>query len=274
MGSRSRFLFTLAWFVTTLPAAAATFTVNDTADAVDAVPGDGTCATAGSTCTLRAAIQEANAHTGPDTSMLPAGAYLLTIAGQADDAAATGDLDITDDLAIAGAAAFGGGTDSALTASLTNVTVSGNMSGAAGGIGNDSELMLGNVTVSGNTAMFTGGGIQNDVTATLANVTIADNGAQSGGGSGFYNLGHATFGYVIVANGPSGDNCAGSGSLTSQGHNLDSGNTCGFAGPGDLADMDPQLGPLQDNGGSTPTQALSPGSPAVDAGGNDCPPPA
>ena len=55
MGSRSRFLFTLAWFVTALPAAAATFTVNN---AVDAVPGDGTCASAGSTCTLRAAIQE------------------------------------------------------------------------------------------------------------------------------------------------------------------------------------------------------------------------
>ena len=53
MGSRSRFLFTLAWLVTAVPAAAATFTVNDTADAVDAVPGDGTCATAGSTCTFR-----------------------------------------------------------------------------------------------------------------------------------------------------------------------------------------------------------------------------
>ena len=66
----------------------------------------------------------------------------------------------------------------------------------------------------------------------------------------------------------------GSGTSTSQGHNLDSGNTCGLAGPGDLVDMDPQLGPLQDNGGPTPTQALLPGSPAIDAGGDDCPPPA
>src|SRR5882724_4389657 len=370
MGRRSRFLFALAWFVTAGRAVGTTFTVNDTVDAVDAVPGDGACATAGSACTLRAAIQEANAHTGPDMIMVPAGTYLLTIAGQAEDAAATGDLDITDDLTITGAGAgstilegngidrifdvfntashveisaltirngnpgpgagpastagyggglynssvlalsnvivtsntaavngggiendgditlmdcvvtgnnaatFGGGIDSALTASLTNVTVSGNMSGAAGGIGNDSELTLDNVTVSDNTAMFTGGGIQNDVTATLTNVTIADNGAQSGSGSGVHNLGHATFRYVIVANGPSGNSCGGSGTLTSQGHNLDSGNTCGFAEPGDLADMDPQLGPLQDNGGSTPTRALSPGSPAIDAGGNDCPPPA
>jgi len=38
--------------------------------------------------------------------------------------------------------------------------------------------------------------------------------------------------------------------------------------------MDPQLGPLQDNGGPTPTHALLPGSPAIDAGGSDCPPPA
>ena len=41
--------------------AAATFTVNSATDAVDATPGDGVCATAGSVCTLRAAIQEANA---------------------------------------------------------------------------------------------------------------------------------------------------------------------------------------------------------------------
>ena len=31
---------------------------------------------------------------------------------------------------------------------------------------------------------------------------------------------------------------------------------------------DPQLGPLQDNGGLTHTQALMPGSPAIDAGNN------
>ena len=355
---------TVAWFIIAVtPAAAVTFTVNDTADGVDAIPGDGTCATAAGTCTLRAAIQEANANAGLDTIMVPGGTYLLTIAGQGEDGAATGDLDIKDDLTITGAGAdstildgngidrifdifnsasrvaissltirngnpgsgsyggglynsstltlnrvivtgntaavngggiendnditltdcvvsgnsavtFGGGLDTALTARLTNVTVSGNMSGAAAGIGNDAELTLSNVTVSGNTAMFTGGGIQNNVTATLTNVTIADNGAQSGGGGGFYNLGDATLRYVIVTNSPAGDNCAGSGTLTSQGHNLDSGNSCGFAGPGDLVAIDPQLGSLQDNGGPTPTQALSPGSPAIDAGGSDCPPPA
>jgi len=33
---------------------------------------------------------------------------------------------------------------------------------------------------------------------------------------------------------------------------------------------DPNLGPLQDNGGPTPTHALQTGSPAVDAGFNRC----
>jgi CSLREA domain-containing protein len=50
----------LAW---TAPAAAAVF-VDSTADAPDALPGDGQCATAGNLCTLRAAIEEGNAHAG------------------------------------------------------------------------------------------------------------------------------------------------------------------------------------------------------------------
>jgi len=46
---------------------AATFTVNSANDDPDANPGDGVCATAQGTCTLRAAIQEANALIGTDT---------------------------------------------------------------------------------------------------------------------------------------------------------------------------------------------------------------
>src|SRR2546425_6300878 len=348
MRRRGRFLFTLpALLLAVAPAAAATFTVNDTADAVDATPGDGSCATAGGRCTLRAAIQEANAHTGEDTIMVPAGTFLLTIPGRGEDAAATGDLDITDDVTITGAGADttildgngldrifeianpasivaissltirngnpgppgpdadGGGIFNQGTLTLTDVVVANNTSaGNGGGISSVNDLTLTNCVVSGNTAANFGGGIDNPLTATLTNVTvsgntsgagggggiandlsdaivtltnvtIADNTAPAGSGGGFYNLGAATFRYVIVANSPSGDNCAGgtSATLTSQGHNLDSGNTCGFAGPGDLVNMNPQLGPLQDNGGPTPTQALLPGSPAIDAGGDERPPP-
>jgi hypothetical protein len=37
---------------------------------------------------------------------------------------------------------------------------------------------------------------------------------------------------------------------------------------GNLVGLDPKLGPLQDNGGPTPTMALLPGSPAINAGSN------
>src|SRR5262245_25876067 len=84
---------------------AAEFVVDSTTDAVDSKPGDGVCATAAGVCTLRAAIQEANAHAGKDAITLPAGSYLLAIAGPGEDAAATGDLDITDDLVLTGAGA-------------------------------------------------------------------------------------------------------------------------------------------------------------------------
>lgn len=81
----------------------ATFSVNSTADAVDAAPGNGTCATAGGACTLRAAVQEANALAGPDTVSLPAGTFYLALAGAGEDAAATGDLDVTQQLEVVGA---------------------------------------------------------------------------------------------------------------------------------------------------------------------------
>jgi CSLREA domain-containing protein len=63
------------------PAAAATFTVNSNGDAGDASPGNGTCATSGggSVCTLRAAIQEANAFAGTDIIRFAIGSGPVTI---------------------------------------------------------------------------------------------------------------------------------------------------------------------------------------------------
>ena len=68
-----RRLATLATVVASLAAApaasAATFTVNDSGDAPDQTPTamNGQCRTASNTCTLRAAIQQANATPEPDT---------------------------------------------------------------------------------------------------------------------------------------------------------------------------------------------------------------
>lgn len=86
-------------------ARAANFEVDTDADTVDANPGDGICADAGGHCSLRAAIIETNALAGADTIELPAGTFALTIADIDENAAASGDLDITDDLSIEGAGA-------------------------------------------------------------------------------------------------------------------------------------------------------------------------
>jgi len=83
-----------------------TFHVAVEADSIDALPGDGICADAGGACSLRAAVQESNASQGSDRIDLPAGRYRLTLAGTREDAAASGDLDIHDALAIVGEGAL------------------------------------------------------------------------------------------------------------------------------------------------------------------------
>jgi CSLREA domain-containing protein len=85
----------------------ATFTVTSLIDRPDSAPGDGICeATPGlGDCTLRAAVQEANALSLPDQISLPAGEYLLTLGESLEDDAAEGDLDIREAVTIVGAGA-------------------------------------------------------------------------------------------------------------------------------------------------------------------------
>ena len=90
----TRLLITAALLLTPGFAAGATFVVNSQLDAVDVTPGDAVCATAGAVCTLRAAVQEANALAGVHVITLPAGTYTLTIRGQGEFLGATGDLNI------------------------------------------------------------------------------------------------------------------------------------------------------------------------------------
>jgi CSLREA domain-containing protein len=60
-------------------AAQAVFVVNSTADGGDAAVGNGVCATSGGACTLRAAVQEANAIAGADAIEFAVGSGLQTI---------------------------------------------------------------------------------------------------------------------------------------------------------------------------------------------------
>ena len=164
----------------------------------------------------------------------------------------------------------GGGVENDIgaAATLTGVTISGNTAGRnGGGMRNKGALAVTNSTISGNIAMFgSGGGINNGVggTAMLTNVTISGNVARGGVVGDIDNHDSVTLKNTIVANSVSGGNC--SGTMTSLGHSLDSGSTCGFTGPGDKTASDPLLGPLGNNGGPTQTHALLPGSLAIDAG--------
>ena len=57
------------------------------------------------------------------------------------------------------------------------------------------------------------------------------------------------------------------GPVTSNGYNIRSDDGSGYlSGSGDQINTDPLLGPLQDNGGSTSTHELLPGSPSINAG--------
>lgn len=189
-------------------ARAAVFIVNSTADTVDINPGDGLCADSVGNCSLRAAIMETNALAGADVITLPAGTYTIAIGGSGENAAATGDLDITGDLTINGAGAAaaiidGDSLDRVLdvqpgtTVQVNGVTIQhGDPAGNAGGVLNQGTLTLHQSTVTSNTGLNFGGGIVNLDTMTLTNSTVSHNDTVgsnlSGGGGGIFNQGTLT----------------------------------------------------------------------------------
>ena len=271
------------------PAHAKTFTVNSTADTGDATP-DGTC----NTCTLREAIQEANPNGESDTIGFASG-----LGGEIELSAATGGFFIQNDTPAVdvrikgprgGLTIDGNGEaqvfviqaptsdpSDAANAAIEGLTIKNGLApgtpSIGGGIYNGGTLSLTNSTVSGNHAGAAGGGILNAGTGTLTltNSTVSGNHANNGGG--IWNGGDVTLVNTIVAGNSAPTNPDAQGGFTSQGHNL-IGDTQGSSGwvDSDLLDVDPLLGPLQNNGGTTETHALLPGSPAIDSGTNTgCP---
>jgi CSLREA domain-containing protein len=78
--------------------------VTTTLDGADPNPGDGVCNDGTGACTLRAAVQTANAVAGSNIVNLPAGVYELTLKRDADlPDAVTGDLDVTTVIDVVGA---------------------------------------------------------------------------------------------------------------------------------------------------------------------------
>lgn len=171
----------------------------------------------------------------------------------------------------------GGGLHVRGVATITNSTISGNRANlptnGGGAIYNDGgTLTLTNSTLSGNATDDIGGGLEGGGLATITNTTIASNTAGVRGG-GINRDSHTTQlkNSIVAGNSsPIGANCAGT--VVSNGHNLENADSCAFAGPGDLKNADPLLGPLANNGGPTATHALAAGSPAIDAADpNGCP---
>jgi CSLREA domain-containing protein len=153
---------------------------------------------------------------------------------------------------------------------LTGSTLVGNRADAqGGGIANAGNLTSVNSTLSGNTSVSAGGGIFNQGTSTLNNLTIASNQAGQGGGVNNASAGAFSFYNTILAGNSAAAAPDCSGMLTSQGYNLVQdlgGCTLSGAQIGNLTDKSADLGPLQYNEGPTPTMALLPTSPAIDAG--------
>lgn len=179
---------------------------------------------------------------------------------------------------IAAAPLIDGGTAGSLV--LSGSTISANACndvGAGGttqgaGIFSAGNLTVRNSTISGNSCTGVnvpgsrGGGLMvAGGTVTIENCTIAGNSARGDGANLSRTAGTVNVRNTIISGGLGGpDNCGGM--ITSLGFNISDDDSCGFDQTGDLADTDPQLGELADNGGPTRTHLPTSESPAIDGG--------
>jgi len=150
---------------------------------------------------LRDAVINANNSPGDDVIQVAAGTFTFSIAGRDEDFAATGDLDIRDNLSIVGAGSAdtvidAGGLDRVFQVfadvrlDITGVRIAGGDAGDlfddGGGILSSGVVSMTDTTVCGNSA-HVGGGIYNDGgSLTMAKSAVCENSATatlfSGGG--------------------------------------------------------------------------------------------
>jgi CSLREA domain-containing protein len=183
------------------------------------------------------------------------------------------------DSTVSGNSGSNAGGISCTSVMLTNSTVSGNSATIVCGGILGSSVTLTNSTVSGNTNTgyyyYAGGGIWGS-SVTLTNSTVSGNTAYRAGGIFADRYATVTLTNTILAHNDGLYNCEAvtDGGFDSWGYNLTDDTSCAFTEPSDLVVADAMLSPLQGNGGPTETHDLLPGSPAIDAGSVDCPPPA
>ena len=194
-------------------------------------------------------------------------------------------LTLTESVVSGNAGTFGGGIrNSGGTLMVARSNLLGNIADRGAGIDSDTDSSgnvteVSNTTISGNTATVAGGGLYNfDGLTIIENSTITDNSAPPAGGAGVAGSGLTSVGTEILSTIISGNDGTDIdflngdfNSFISLGFNLvGSGNAVEDAfGNNDQTNIDdPQLGPLEDNGGPTLTYAVLATSPALDAGDN------
>ncbi len=153
---------------------------------------------------------------------------------------------------------------------LDATTLASNIASQNGGaVENDGTLTVVDSTITGNTARLSGGGIDNTSNLTVQSSTIAGNSANEGGGIAATDGSTSLVDTIIATNTAANGGADVNGAVNSLGNNLigDPAGATGLTGH-DLVGLNPDLGPLQNNGGPTPTLALLAGSPAIDAGTN------
>lgn len=205
MSSKSRLTLAVPgiFFFCCAAVAAPVFTVNSALDQIDDDVTDGVCHTAAGTCTLRAAVMQANKISGAGaTIILPSGTYTLTRPIVTTDADDSGDLNLSTPASgnpvinIVGAgpsttiidgsqidAIFN--VENTRTANISGVTIrngyANGLPSYGGGILNEGNLSLSNVVVSNNFATV-GGGIATFRSLSIINSSVINNSATNYGG--------------------------------------------------------------------------------------------
>ena len=213
------------------------FNVNTTTDENDAnkIPGD---------LSLREAIIQSNATPGPNTIVVPAGTYNLTIAGSGETLGQTGDLDITNSVNIQGAGSAStiingnsldrvfyvlGSGSTVPVVSISGVTIEGGRAPDASSLGPnngggievsgatltvDQSVVENNRTGNGGSYAGRGGGINVDggtltVTSSIITANTTGTGTTFGGdGGGISSSGSST---IMISNCTISNNTTGDG---------------------------------------------------------------
>ncbi|MDH3767966.1 MAG: DUF2341 domain-containing protein, partial [Gammaproteobacteria bacterium] len=239
-------------------------TIRNGDDLIDGGPGGGVWNRSGAGATLtRVALRNNKGNNGG--GIMNAAALIMT------------------DVEISGGTATsdGGGIFNTATIVWNRGTLSGNAANNGGGLLNNGpagiSATLTNVTISGNSTPGNGGGINTSRGVDLIHATVYGNSATQGAGVHTQGGGSVRFTNSVVANhSPASLACGSSNTITLGGNVESTGNSCEFTDPSDqhsVTATDLKMGPLANNGGPTQTHALNTGSFAVDAA-IGCPPPA